>query len=114
MKFKWAWRMGFGGAAVAIILVALEHLDLKHFASVDQLIPAFKYFDYPAYLAAPWIVDHLPFITHGEFGASTAEVYFYDGFYILISGIEWFVLGVLAVLILRKFRTSTTSNKPAK
>jgi hypothetical protein len=110
MKLKWAWILGFGAMAVATVLVVFEHLNLEQPTTRDWVIPAFQNFNYPAFVVAPWIVEHLPFITHGDVGPNMTEVYLCDGFYILISGIGWFLLGAIIIFVIRKLRGQRTSS----
>jgi hypothetical protein len=104
MKMKWAWMMGIFGIAVSTLLVVKEHLNLAHGSVADWLIPTFKYFDYLGFLAAPWIVHHLPFVTHGDLSPNMTEFYLCDGFYVLISGLGWFAIGAVLSMRTRKFR----------
>ena len=104
MKLKWAWILGFVGIAGSTILVVKEHLSLEHSRGVDWLIPAFKYFDYPGFLTAPWIVEHSPLITHGDLSPNMTEVRICDGLYVLFSGVEWFAVGALIILLARKLQ----------
>jgi hypothetical protein len=104
MKLKWAWILAIFAIAVSLLLVAKEHLDLAHGSVADWLIPAFRHFDYPGFVAAPWIVMHLPFITHGDISPNMAEVNLTDAFYVLISGIEWFAIGAIVSMLTRKSR----------
>jgi len=111
MKLKWAWIAGFIGIAGAFILFALERLTLARVVSIDWLVPAFKFFDYPACLVAPWIVGHLPLITHGDISPNMTELSLFDVFYVVISGFEWFALGAATIYIARGFswKPATTS-----
>ncbi|HEY4838853.1 MAG TPA: hypothetical protein VIH72_09610 [Candidatus Acidoferrales bacterium] len=104
MKCKTAWGLAIFGIAVAALLVLKEHLDLTHGSVVNWLIPTFKYFNYPGFLVAPWIVMHLPFITHGELSPNMTEANLADGFYVITSGIEWFVVGAILSRLSRKSR----------
>jgi hypothetical protein len=104
MRYKTAWILGIFGIGVATLLVVKEHLDLVHGSVADWLIPAFKCFDYPGFLAAPWIASHLPLIIHGDIGPNMTEVYLTDGFYVLISGLEWFAVGAVVSVLSRKWR----------
>ena len=96
--------LGIFGVVVSTLLVVKEHLNLAHGSVVDWLIPAFKYFDYPGFLAAPWIVSHLPFITHGDLSPNMKEFYLCDSFYVFISGLAWFAVGGVLSVLTRKLR----------
>ena len=102
MRSKLAWMLGIFGIAVSALLVTKEHLDLAHGSVVEWLMPAFRYFDYPGFLAAPLIVRHLPFIFHGDISTKMTEVYLTDGIYIVVSGLEWFVVGAVLSMLARK------------
>ena len=109
MKLKWAWILGFGAMAVATVLVVFEHLNLERSPTRNWVIPAFRYFNYSGFVAAPWIVNHFPFIRHAEF-INMTEIYLCDGFYVLINGFEWFVLGAIIILVIRKLRGQSPKN----
>jgi hypothetical protein len=104
MRTKSTWTLGIFGIAVSTLLVVKEHLNLAHGSVADWLVPAFRYFDYPGFLIAPWIVSHLPFIVHGDFGPNMTEVNLTDGIYIVISGLEWFAIGAVLSMLSRKLR----------
>src|ERR1700719_4330736 len=104
MKLKWAWILGIFGIAGSTLLVVREHINLAHGSVADWLIPAFRRFDYPGFLAAPWIVQHLPFIIHGDLSPNMTEVNFTDGLYVVISGLEWFAIGVVLSALSQKLR----------
>ena len=104
MKPKSAWMLGIFGIAVSTLLVVKEHLDLARGSVVEWLMPAFRNFDYPGFLAAPWLVRRLPFITHGDISTNMTEVNITDGFYVIISGLEWFLIGAVLSVLLWKWR----------
>ena len=54
-------------------------------------------------------LDHLPFIRHAEINMT--EIWIVDGLYILISGIEWFMLGAIIVFAIRTLRGQATSSR---
>jgi hypothetical protein len=85
-----------------------------HSGSADWLIPTFRNFDYPGFVAAPWIAEHLPFISHGDIGPTMTEVRTCDGIYILISGVLWFAIGAIIIVAFHRLRESKTSSISAK
>jgi hypothetical protein len=104
MRLKSAWLLGIFGIAVSTLLVVKEHLDLAHGSVVEWLIPTFKYFNYPGFLAAPWIAVHLPFIVHGDLSPNMTEFYLTDGIYVIISGLEWFAIGAVLRMLSWRLR----------
>jgi hypothetical protein len=114
MKLRWAWILGFVGIVGSICLVVKEHLAMEHSSAIEWLMPTFKYFNYPGFLAAPWIVEHFPFIVRGDLAPNMTEVRICDAAYILISGIEWFVIGAIIVFVIRKVGGSSTSSRIAE
>ena len=103
MKFSWAKRLGAGGALVCLLLLVAFSK-----AKILWAFTAITYFDYVGGKLGLVLFDSLWPPSKGPV-STILEARLFDGFLILTSGLQWFLVGMVIDWV--KFKRSTDQQR---